>query len=289
MSAALAVRRVIGTRRKAAVDSLAPRAVELYEAMVGLRAADEAAAASAPRRGVPYWRRLEGREALVAAAAFVLGEGDWLLPGPQAPDVRGLDLTRGRPLRQVSPASPGAARLVHAVGIGMAARMRGERAVALVLFGEATATQTDFHVALNFAGVYGAPVVFACWRRGEPPMHSPTEALAVRGEGYGVEACAVDGTDALAVVETLDEAVGRARQGGRPTLVEVVLGERDPLERLRRFITRRRLATAAELTRLDEAARKQAPQAARAALEVPAEALVAGAQALAGGTRWATP
>ncbi|MGC8778374.1 MAG: thiamine pyrophosphate-dependent enzyme, partial [Candidatus Caldatribacteriaceae bacterium] len=44
--------------------------------------------------------------------------------------------------------------------------------------------------------------------------------IAERASGYGIPGVAVDGMDVLAVQEVVAQAVGRARNGGGPTLVE---------------------------------------------------------------------
>jgi len=44
--------------------------------------------------------------------------------------------------------------------------------------------------------------------------------VADRAVGYGIPGVTVDGNDVLAVYEAAREAIGRARQGGGPTLLE---------------------------------------------------------------------
>jgi 2-oxoisovalerate dehydrogenase E1 component alpha subunit len=46
------------------------------------------------------------------------------------------------------------------------------------------------------------------------------DSVASRAAGYGIPGATVDGTDALAVYEATAAAVGRARSGDGPTLVE---------------------------------------------------------------------
>lgn len=44
----------------------------------------------------------------------------------------------------------------------MAARLRGDNMVVVGYMGDGATSEGDFHVALNFAGVFRAPVVFVC-------------------------------------------------------------------------------------------------------------------------------
>ena len=83
------------------------------------------------------------------------------------------------------------------------------------------------HEALNFAGVWQAPVVFLVQNNGyaiSVPLAKQTAApaLAYRGVGYGVRSMLIDGNDAAAVFATVRAALGRASAGRGPTLIEAV-------------------------------------------------------------------
>ncbi|MCP5059233.1 MAG: thiamine pyrophosphate-dependent dehydrogenase E1 component subunit alpha [bacterium] len=126
-----------------------------------------------------------------------------------------------------SVSSPVGTQLPHACGFGYAAKMRGTGQVALAFCGEGTASEGDFHTALNFAGVFATPTIFVIRNNGyaiSTPESSQTaaESLAIRAEGYGMPGFQVDGNDLLAVAKVLGEAVARARSGGGPTLVEAM-------------------------------------------------------------------
>jgi hypothetical protein len=80
---------------------------------------------------------------------------------------------------------------------------------------------------MNFAGVYGSPVVFLCqnnqWAISCPSeKQTASESYAVKGEAYGIPGVRVDGNDVLAVYDAVAQAVARARAGEGPTLVEAV-------------------------------------------------------------------
>jgi len=80
-------------------------------------------------------------------------------------------------------------------------------------------------VAMNFAGVFKAPVVFVCqnnhWAISVPTARqTASESIAVKATAYGFSGVKVDGNDAVAVYRAVKEAVDRARSGGGPSLVE---------------------------------------------------------------------
>jgi pyruvate dehydrogenase E1 component beta subunit len=107
----------------------------------------------------------------------------------------------------------------------MARRLQGENAVVLVSTGDGGTSKGDFHEALNFAGVYDLPVVFAVennqWAisvRREKQTASKT--IAQKAAAYGLEGILVDGNDVLASYEATAYAVRKARKGGGSTLLE---------------------------------------------------------------------
>jgi TPP-dependent pyruvate/acetoin dehydrogenase alpha subunit len=120
-----------------------------------------------------------------------------------------------------------ASQTLHAVGLAYAMQYRGEDAAVVSFFGDGATSQGDFAEALNFAGVWQAPVVFVCQNNQwaiSVPAHRQTasETFAQKGDAYGVPNERVDGNDIFAVYETCKEAVDRARAGEGPTFVECV-------------------------------------------------------------------
>lgn len=126
-----------------------------------------------------------------------------------------------------SVSSPVGTQLPHATGYGYAARIRGTGQVALAFLGEGTASQGDFHMALNFAGVLRSPTVIIIRNNGyaistPESVQTAAKSLASRAEGYGLPGYRIDGNDILAVTKTVQEAVDRARAGEGPTLIEAL-------------------------------------------------------------------
>ena len=60
----------------------------------------------------------------------------------------------------ISVSSPVATQMLHAVGVALAARIRGTDQVAVAIMGEGSSNQGDVHEALNFAAIHKLPFVF---------------------------------------------------------------------------------------------------------------------------------
>jgi len=213
-----------------------------YRALVLARRLNEQAGALVRQGRLAVYPSSHGQEACQVAAARVLAETDWLFPTYRdvaAIAARGVDpvdvlvMLRGDwhcgydPIAtRVAPqATPLATQLPHAVGVGHAARLKGEDTVVMALCGDGATSEGDFHGALNFAAVFSAPVVFLVQNNKyaiSVPLARQTaaESLAAKGVGYGMPGVRVDGNDLAALTVVLSDAVARARRGEGPTLVE---------------------------------------------------------------------
>jgi pyruvate dehydrogenase E1 component alpha subunit len=110
-------------------------------------------------------------------------------------------------------------------GLAFASQVAGDGKVTVVTFGDGASNIGAFHEALNLAAVWSLPVVFVCQNNGygESTAFSKAarqENVAVRAAAYGMPGVCVDGNDPLAIYDAMDSAVGRARSGEGPTLVE---------------------------------------------------------------------
>lgn len=219
------------------------------------------------------------------------GNADDHAVGRQMP----VHFTFREPIRYLSISSPLGTQIPQAVGIAMALKKRGAPGVALTSFGDGTTSTPGFHSGMNFAGVFGAPVVFLCqnnqWAISCPSeKQTASESYAVKGEAYGIPGVRVDGNDVLAVYDAVAQAVARARAGEGPTLVEAVTFRmgghstsddptryvdaalfkeweaKDPLKRLRAFLIAEGHLTA-ESAAAEEAASEARMMAAAAAAE----------------------
>jgi TPP-dependent pyruvate/acetoin dehydrogenase alpha subunit len=117
----------------------------------------------------------------------------------------------------------------QATGVAFAAQIRKEGQVVLCFFGDGASKQGAFHESLNLASLWKLPVVYIMENNGynvathseqEDANAAAGEPLSVKATAYSMPGVTVDGTDPLAVYETVSEAVERARGGNGPTLVE---------------------------------------------------------------------
>jgi 2-oxoisovalerate dehydrogenase E1 component alpha subunit len=125
----------------------------------------------------------------------------------------------------LSLSSPVATQILHAVGIALAAKIRGTGQVAMCSMGEGSSNQGDVHEALNFAGIHKLPFIFVVENNGYAISVPSARELALpdvadRAAGYGIPGLVVDGADVLACYRAAREAVDRARRGEGSTLIE---------------------------------------------------------------------
>jgi 2-oxoisovalerate dehydrogenase E1 component alpha subunit len=174
---------------------------------------------------VPYYRSIAAvlafgmtpREILLAqyARANDPSSGGRQMPGHYGAAHRNI----------LSVSSPVATQLLHAVGIALAAKIRGTGQVTVTELGEGSSNQGDFHEGLNFAGIHRLPVVFLVENNGyaiSVPMslQSAIPDIAARAASYGFPGVVVDGSDVLACYVAGRDAIERARHGEGPTLIE---------------------------------------------------------------------
>jgi pyruvate dehydrogenase E1 component alpha subunit len=113
-----------------------------------------------------------------------------------------------------------------ALGQAFAFRSRGTDRVAVAVAGEGAANQGAFHESLNLAALWKLPVVFVVedndWAISVPRSASTAvPSNAARAAAYGIPGIRVEGNDVEAVRAAAGEAVGRARSGAGPTLLEI--------------------------------------------------------------------
>lgn len=237
---------------------------DAYRAMLRLRACDQAARDQVSKGRIGSYVETRGYEAAIVGAVAAVGSDDVVVPGRReagAALYRGLslrawvaqlfgnanDLGRGRQLPgspafpralNIIPGSPHAGtQLPHATGIAWAAKMQGQPTVVLAYLDAAATSAEDFHAGLNFAGVFRVPAIFVCMgdmNRDAPVTRS--ETLAVKALAYGLSGVRVDGRDLLAVYAAVRAAADRGRRGEGATLIEAVLGDGEPFERLRAWL-----------------------------------------------------
>jgi TPP-dependent pyruvate/acetoin dehydrogenase alpha subunit len=110
-------------------------------------------------------------------------------------------------------------------GVGLTAKVKGTEQVAVSFTGDGGSNQGTFLESLNLAAAWHLPCVFVVENNGyaestAPAFHQSGVDVAKRGDGFGIPGVVVDGHDFFAVHEVAGEAIGRARSGGGPSLIE---------------------------------------------------------------------
>ncbi|MFC9974199.1 pyruvate dehydrogenase (acetyl-transferring) E1 component subunit alpha [Spirillospora sp. NPDC127200] len=218
------------------------RLLEAHRALVVGRRFDRQATSLVKQGRLAVYPSAHGQEASEVGAVLALRDTDWVFPTYRdsvALVTRGIDpvevltLLRGDwhcgydPVahRTAPQCTPLATQAPHAVGVGHAARLKGEDTVVLAFLGDGATSEGDFHEAMNFAAVFKSPVVFFVQNNQyaiSVPLARQTAApsLAHKAVGYGVPGVGVDGNDVAAVMAAVEQAAERARAGEGPTLIE---------------------------------------------------------------------
>jgi 2-oxoisovalerate dehydrogenase E1 component alpha subunit len=172
---------------------------------------------------------------------------------------------------------------LHATGYAMGIQRDGSEDEAVIAyFGDGATSQGDVSEAFGWASVFHAPVVFFCQNNqfaiSAPPERQSRVPIAQKASGFGFPGLRVDGNDVLACYAVTRQALRAAREGQGPTLIEAftyrmgahtttddptryrVASEveawrmRDPIERVRAYLTREGEADAAFFSGVEEEA-----------------------------------
>ncbi|MGI0083731.1 MAG: pyruvate dehydrogenase (acetyl-transferring) E1 component subunit alpha, partial [Nitrososphaerales archaeon] len=266
-----------------------------YRSMVLTRILDEKLIALQRQGRMGTYVSCSGQEASQVGSVMGLSKADWIFPmyrdlgmavqagvpmltilnrmfGNADDELLGRDLPNllgWRKYKIVSFAAPIASHLPLAAGFAMAAKIRKDDLVTLSTFGDGATSSGEFHIAMNFAGVYKAPTIFVCennqYAISVPlKMQTASATIAIKARAYGFEGVRVDGNDIIAVYTSVKRAAEKARRGEGPTLIECVtyrLGahstsddwkkyrsveevemwrKRDPIQRLKVYLERDR-------------------------------------------------
>jgi len=227
------------------------------------------------RLELPMWASAAGEEAVSVAIGELIETGDAVFVGNRDAAIamlRGLPLpelmrqllglasseTGGRGLPgSVSSPELGIFASSEALGVslGLAAGhahgqlLTQDKRASVVVFGEGQTTTGMFHESVALAIAHDLPLVFVCksqlWPEGAPPEAGLLgDSVSERASATGLWSRRCDGADALGVRRAIRTALDRARGGGGPALVEIVVtplhrdppAERDPVERMRRLL-----------------------------------------------------
>ncbi|HUJ91284.1 MAG TPA: thiamine pyrophosphate-dependent dehydrogenase E1 component subunit alpha [Gaiellaceae bacterium] len=237
------LRRVIDEDRE--VEGLGEQELlDFYRSMTLLRTYDERSLVYHRQGRIGTYAMFWNHEAMQAGSAHALADGDWIFPSYRESAIgllRGIRAStilhwwRGHPAGWWNPADHNVASICvpigthvpHAAGLAWGKKLKGEKTVAIVYFGDGATSEGSFHEGANLAAVMQAPLILFCnnnqWAISTPlSAQTHAEALVDKAAGYGIPGVRVDGGDVLAVFEATREAVERARAGGGPTFVEAV-------------------------------------------------------------------
>ncbi|KAB8163264.1 pyruvate dehydrogenase (acetyl-transferring) E1 component subunit alpha [Lysobacter maris] len=165
---------------------------------------------------------------------------------------------------------PISTQCLHAAGAALAFKLRGQKQLAVACCGDGGSSKTDFYAALNSAGAYQLPLILCVVNNGwaiSVPRSAQTGAqtLAQKGLAGGLHCLQVDGNDLIAVLEGMRRAAERARNGEGGSVIEFMTYRlhdhttaddarryrddaevkdawtRDPMVRLRNYLTAQKL------------------------------------------------
>ncbi|RAV18600.1 pyruvate dehydrogenase (acetyl-transferring) E1 component subunit alpha [Paenibacillus contaminans] len=286
---------------------------ELMRRMVFTRTWDERAVNLGRQGRLGFYAPVSGQEASMIGSEFALNKEDFICPGyrdmPQIvwhglPMYQAFLYSRGHQhggqipegVNVLMPQIIIGAQILHATGVAMAFKKRGEKRVAITYTGDGGSSEGDFYEGLNFAGSFKLPVVYVVQNNGyaiTTPFAKQTAAMSVahKAVAAGIQGVQVDGMDVLAVYKAVSDAAERGRNGEGATLIEALTyrfkphsmaddttkyrtkeeeGEwepKDPLNRFRKFLTKKGLWNEEEEARVKEEAKAAVAEAIKKAEE----------------------
>lgn len=281
--------------------------VRMYRTMLAARRMDDRMWALQRQGRAAFVVGSSGHEAIQVASVFALDRAkDWVLPYYRDMGVglawgftplevflgvfakRDDPMSGGRQLpghwsdpdrRVYTQSSVIGPQFPHAAGIAHGLQIQGSDAVVVVYGGDGATSEGDWHEAMNWAGIHKLPLICVIennqYAISVPTTEGVAGSVADRAAGYGFPGHRIDGNDVFAVMETMNEAVARARGGEGPTLIEAMTyryyahtsddndslyrdkeeverwRKKDPLAALRSYLIENRLLTDEDEARLD--------------------------------------
>ncbi|GAA4875721.1 pyruvate dehydrogenase (acetyl-transferring) E1 component subunit alpha [Paenibacillus vulneris] len=217
---------------------------ELMRRMVFTRTWDQRAVNLTRQGRLGFYAPVSGQEASMVGSEFALNKDDFICPGyrdmPQIvwhglPMYQAFLYSRGHQHGGQIPADVHVlmpqiiigAQILHAMGVAMAFKKRGEKRVTITYTGDGGSSEGDFYEGLNFAGAFKLPSIFVVQNNGyaiTTPFAKQTaaESVAHKAVAAGIKGVQVDGMDVLAVVKAVQDAAERGRNGEGATLIEAI-------------------------------------------------------------------
>jgi pyruvate dehydrogenase E1 component alpha subunit len=234
------------------MDFTSEKMIEVYESMVRIRRFEDKVAELFEKGKLPGFVHLyAGEEAIAVGVCAHLTERDYITSTHRGHGhciAKGVDINSmmaevygkatgacngkggSMHIADVDKGMLGANGIVGAggplaCGSGLMAKTLGTDQVSVCFFGDGAAEQGTMHEAMNLACCWTLPVVFVCENNGYAETtpcgyHCAAKSISDRGVAYDMPGVTVDGTDFFAVYEAAEEAIGRARRGEGPSLIE---------------------------------------------------------------------
>jgi pyruvate dehydrogenase E1 component alpha subunit len=193
-----------------------------------------------------------GQEAIPVGFCYGLNKDDYILPSIRS--AWAADITKGLSLKTIAAEMLGkaggishgreisalmtymelgiiggtgvlAGTITVAAGLALAATYKKTKQVAVCFFGDGASCREEFYSGLNFAALKKLPAIYVVEHNQIAeftPIEKfmPIENIADRAVAFGIPGEIVDGNDVMAVYETAQKVIKRAREGQGPSLVE---------------------------------------------------------------------
>ena len=198
-------------------------------------------------------------------------------------DERGNDMVAEKSLPV---AIPVAGHITYSVGFAWAQKLQNKKGAVVLYFGDGASSKGDFYEGLNMAGVFKVPILAICqnnqWAISVPvKQQTAAETFAQKAIAMGFEGIKVDGNDVFAMYKATKEALEKIHAGKGPVLIEAYTYRlsdhttaddakkyrdpkevekwlpKDPIVRLKKYILAQKIATEADLQKIDELAKKR--------------------------------
>jgi pyruvate dehydrogenase E1 component alpha subunit len=216
----------------------------MYESMILARVFDDKAIKLQRQGRLGTYASSKGQEASHLGPGFALKKEDFIIPSFResglfmqkgvpaelvyafwAGDERGMQIPNKINMLPIS--IPVGTQSLHAVGLAMAFQYQNKNNVSLGIFGDGGTSEGDFNEAMNFAGVFNAPVILLCqnnqWAISFPvKKQTAAETIAQKAIAFGFSGVVVDGNDIFAMYKATKDAADKARKGLGPTLIEAL-------------------------------------------------------------------
>ena len=113
------------------------------------------------------------------------------------------------------------------LGIAFALKYNGKKGSCLCFMGDGATNQGPFYESLNLASLWNLPVVYIVENNGysmgtAESRHSAGDPLARRGEAFDIDWSVNDGHDIYEVRQTISDALHRAHEDSRPSVLEIM-------------------------------------------------------------------